>query len=137
MKHEQLVFKVIEYGMKRQYFTFSQLVRDLNLPENDKTYLWQSLTCSKGFETQNPNHILITIQHGHEQVRKLSAKDYLYTVLPTAIVSYVDYLEIVEARKNSRQAFVISLLAIGISIAIGAVQIYYQVTTATNATGNG
>ena len=136
MKQDHLIFRVIEYGLKKEYFTFSQLSRELNLPHNDKIYLWQSLTCWESYSTQNPNHILVAIQRKPTEGgnREISAKDYQYTLLPSAIVSYNEYLEIIEARKNSeiakiqaRKAHNISLLAIGISIIIGVVQIIFEV----------
>ena len=99
----------------------------LKLSEIDKTYVWQSLRCSHTYSTQNPNHILVAVQGNPNEANK-KCKRVHYSLLPSAIISYVDYLEIVEARRNAKNGFIISLLAIGISIIIEAAQIYYQVT---------
>ena len=118
--------------MEKQYFTFYELAKDLQLTELDEYYCWNALTSPKAKQTDSPNHLLIVVR----ETPQPDPKTFLFSLLPSAIINYVDYLEIVEARKNSKNAFIISLLAIGISIAIGAAQIYYQLATATNATCN-
>src|SRR5687767_6194873 len=123
MKNSPLIFTVIEYGPNKQYSTFTELTTDLALEPNDSKYLWQSLTSWESFSTQNPNHILVVVLKSTGQPENLAAKDRLYTILPNANISYVDYLEILEARRNSKSAFILSRLAILISIGIGAIQI--------------
>ena len=127
MKHNLLVFRIIEYGLNKQYFSFNELKEHLKMSENDETYCWQSLIVQNTAGTQGPNHLMIVVKK--DDLNSVDRKDWIFSLLPSAIVSYVDYLEIVEARRNSKWAFILSLLAILISIAIGSIQIYYELTT--------
>lgn len=73
----------------------------------------------------------------HRPDDKLGAEykdDWIYTILPNAIVQYVDYLEIVEARKmasdanrNANMALMVTVYAVIISIILGLAQIFFQV----------
>lgn len=129
-----LIFRVIEYGMKHQYFTLLELYRDLNLSENDRDYVWNVLTGNRTVASQY-DHILAVAKYNDSKgvFRDVAVEDDTFALIPSTIFNYMDYLELVEARENAKQAretankaHRTSIAAIIISIAIGLVQIAFE-----------
>jgi hypothetical protein len=121
-----LVLRVIKYVKQHHRVTAMQISTALNLDEIDKHYLFTSLL--KAFsQPENPNHILVYVDR---PVTNTSGdyKEDQYQLLPTALFSYVDYLEIKEARKAADRAHRLSLRAIKISVwsLIGAIAIIIE-----------
>jgi hypothetical protein len=136
-KHNQiLIFRVVEYGMKKEYFTIRELVADLELSKDDEHYV-NNVIKANGNTSDNINHLIVFVKRGENYE---DAYSYTYTLLPNAIVQYIDYLEIVEARKMAEEARKqsinamnlatqsnkIALFALVASIFLGVVQIIIE-----------
>jgi len=124
-----LVFRIVEYGIEHEEFTLTSLINDLKLTENDKRHLRNHLL-SRDITVNSPNHVIAVVGgdgldgHGKKLILKDDYHDLTYRILPNAVFQYVDYLEIVEARKTSTIARNLSWLAIAISLILGAWQIW-------------
>lgn len=124
--HPHLIYRIIKYGIEKGQFTLRQLYSDLKITPEERAYT--NFTINPGGSTDNPNHIIIFLSREGNGL-----EDYTCAILPTAVMSYTDYLEIQEARKNSefakRQSFwalTISIIALVVSGLIGIVQIWLQ-----------
>jgi hypothetical protein len=119
-----LVFRILEYGQFKEPFTLEELIEDLQLQDYEQRYVTNSLVSRNG-QTSDPNHILVKV-FGHGKI--IDNKQYeVFALLPSAVMQYVDYLEILEARENSKKAYIISMWALGISLGVGLIQIILQV----------
>lgn len=116
MKSEaHLVFRVIKYGMNHQYFTLTQMFEEMKLGLLDKKFITDTLISRSPSHSENINHLLIITQN--EVLVETKIEDYSFTLLPNAIIQYTDYLEIVEARENAKDAKQQSLIALQFSAA--------------------
>lgn len=125
-----LILRISEYGMDKDEFTILQLYKDLKIEDsNTQDYIWSSLTSTRP-GTDNPNHILVLIKERTTQYdgRTVSHPDHgsLFRVTPTALYNYIDYQEIVEARKASKQAFWLAMASIILSLVVGVTQIVIE-----------
>ena len=121
--YNHLIFRIVEYGLRQEYFTINQLAKDLNLrgDSNEVKYLTNTLV-SRSNASDNINHLIVRVRI----VQGEKEDDWIYTLLPNAIIQYVDYLEITEARKmandanrNSAAALSIAVVSILIGIVFG------------------
>ena len=132
IEKKNLVFRIIEYGLKHPKFTVNALQKDLDLNKFEFLFLKNNLFSIGG--NQNPNHIIATERDYFKESQKhianpldrIDLNDYDCRLLPTAIFSYVDWLEIKEARKSATTSKFLAILAIAISIAIPMVQDYLE-----------
>jgi hypothetical protein len=120
LEEHDLVIRIIKHCLGKPSLPKSQIFLELDIDQNSQQYVERYLLNN---EPNNvlPNHIL---------GRMVQANDHLqhqYKLLPTAIFQYVDYLEIKEARKNSKQAFWLSILAIILSVVVGGIQIFISI----------
>jgi hypothetical protein len=110
-KSTQLVHRIIEYGINKEEIIVKQkLLEALQLSDIDEQYLNTVLLTNETFNI-NPNHIMVRVSDSSSA----NHRDWQYRILPTAINSYYEYMELQEARKNATDAKTYSILAIIIS----------------------
>jgi hypothetical protein len=139
-KERNLIIRVTEYAIEHDSFELSQLIKDLELGQDDARFLMGSLV-SKSTIADNPNHILVvgnpdilrTVKENESGGKHYSELRKPYRLLPTAFYNYVDYLEIKEARKQAVEAkqqaslaIQLTVYAIVISVLLGAGQIFFK-----------
>lgn len=117
-----IVLQLCKFGITKPYFKIDDLYKTYpNLSKGEKNYIENVLLDSGG--TPDPNHIMsFTDGSNHSQYiwntehrANVLAKNHI-RLLPSAIFSYIDHLEIVEARKAAKVAKEQSTMAIKISI---------------------
>lgn len=112
-----LILAIIGFGYKNQRFTLKDLQSGLRLSPEDITFVSSSLITLDA-TNGNPNHLLIVDG-------RTKSGEPLYTITPTALFSYIDHLEIVEARKAAKSARVLSWIAIAVSVILTSLQIIF------------
>jgi len=111
LKEQNLVLRIIQYSINKDSLTMRELIRDLKLDEFNQRYVQLFLLGTHN--GMNSNHILgEVVRDVFQGTAIVNHLDYRYKLLPSAVFQYVDYLEIKEARKNARQAFILSVIAI-------------------------
>jgi len=90
---KNITLKVIEYCLKTERVTLNSMQKDMNL-NSEEAELVRNYFVSWTIAT-GPNHIL-----SKASKEALVSPDIQLHLLPSAIFSYVDHLEIVEARKE-------------------------------------
>lgn len=118
-QENNLILRVCEFGYKNQRFTLADVQHSLGLSPEDITFVYNVMT-SRDSATNNPNHVLIT--DGVSGNGKP-----LFSITPSALFSYVDHLEIIEARKAAREAKRLSIAAIIISSILAIAQIVFAI----------
>lgn len=122
-----LILKVIEYALEKDLFTLDELESHFNVHSENWPYIKNTLIADNA-RSSNPNHIIIIANPKYlKDGMNLNSSTSKYRLLPSAYFSYVDHLEVVEARKAAREAKKLSWTAIIISIGIGLVQIVIEV----------
>jgi hypothetical protein len=126
-----LILKVIEYALRKEIFTLEELEADLKEYVDFMPYIKNTLIGYKAAET-NPNHIIIMAEAIYQDkyiVRGVTPdhNKSKYRLLPSAYFSYIDHIEVVEARINAKEAKRLSWIAIIISIGVGIIQILLEV----------
>lgn len=128
MKAEEkrnLVLRIIEYGKEHEPFLFTDLSLALDIDENSQKYIKEHLI--NHTHQSSPNHIISTeTKYPTTFLIKQIINDAKLRILPNALFSYIDHLEIIEARKTAKRAHTLSLLAIGISVVLTVLQIIYS-----------
>lgn len=115
-----LLFRVLKYGMEKDEFSLGEMMRHLNLSTEEESYVRRLVWDTAADSHATPNKIIMKVEWpGAHQ------SDWKYRLLPDAIFSYVDHLEIVEARKNARESRRLAWIAIAFSLATGLVQILF------------
>jgi hypothetical protein len=113
-----LILRITKYAANQhREFYYTDMKDALQLDDDDDGYILTNLTAFNS-STENPNHILqiyevITGKSGTAMSNRLAST---YTLLPQALYNYVDYLEIVEARKAANEAKVLSLLSLRVAV---------------------
>jgi hypothetical protein len=122
-----LILKVIEYAINKETFTLEEFEADFKEYEEYMFYIKNTLF-NYNFRESNPNQI-ITISYPEyidpksPSINRLKSK---YRLLPSAYFSYIDHLEVIEARNAAKEAKRLSWIAILISIGIGLIQIIIE-----------
>jgi len=119
IEKKNLVFKIIEYGLKKERFTMNQLMTDLKLDEGELDFVYRNLYKDIASNSTSSNHIIAGMN-----LSAIGNTNPPCALLPTAIFQYVDWLEIKEARKAATKAKYLSWIAIGITLFIGVIQSY-------------
>jgi hypothetical protein len=134
MEHQSekdLVLKIIEYARENEVFHLKDLYSDLGLVQEDRNFVYYSLFNMS--HNPNPNHILQSLMTWEEEKprgqgeREGVEHQRLVRLLPTALFSYIDHLEIIEARKAATDARRLSLRSMWISSILAAVAILLTV----------
>ncbi|MFN8336293.1 MAG: hypothetical protein U0U09_14275 [Cyclobacteriaceae bacterium] len=119
-EENNLTLDIIKFGMKNEPFTLGQLKEAIKPDNETENYI---LTHLVNFNYQSsPNHILTTVGKYNNTfpiLQILREFDVKFRVLPSAAFSYIDHLEIVEARKAAKESKRLSWIAIWISTGIG------------------
>jgi hypothetical protein len=131
VEESNLIIKLCKYGVEHNAFKveeFYQSVKDIDL--QDKRYVENILLDWGG--SPDPNHLITFVTranniHKTDEQRQLYLPQYHVRLLPSAHFSYIDHLEVIEARKAATSARKLSWIAIIISIGIGLVQIVIEV----------
>ncbi len=130
---QNLIFRVTEYGMNRQAFTLVEMKNDLDLKLAEYRYIRNRLCSYSGSTGDNPNHILGFVHPALDEDLKGHPEYDSYSLLPTAIYNYIDYLELQDARKfaidankQSMLALRLTIFAIIISILFGLMGMFMQ-----------
>lgn len=129
-EENNLVIRITKFGLKNQKFTWNELCSTLNLTHDEKVFVEINLIRRRLSDTDSPNHLIgfsgYTSANGGENL-----DSWYFSLLPNALFSYVDYLEIKQARIHAEQANKKSDIAIRISIAaliasivLGIIQIF-------------
>lgn len=109
-EEQNLILRVTKYALKNKKFKLDKLKTDLKLDKYDFLFLKTALTShTKG--TENPNHILVAYNMVFYK-DTIVQDECEYSLLPTAYFNYVDYLEVKEAKRSSRIALFVSLVAL-------------------------
>ncbi|MFZ1806902.1 MAG: hypothetical protein WAU36_06770 [Cyclobacteriaceae bacterium] len=113
LKEEQnLILRVTKYAIKNKKFKLDEIKTDLEMDEYDFLFLKTTLT-SHTKSSENPNHILVAYNMVFYKTSIVPDQDNSeYSLLPNAYYNYVDYLEIKEAKRSSRIALFVSLVAL-------------------------
>lgn len=126
MKNKHVIFRAIEYFINNPDTTptLAELRLKLNVSGNEATILANMI--SLNYPDSNTNHILYS-SYGFTS-DALDNKPL--QILPSAIVTYNEYLEIEMARLNSQQAVAqsnkahsLALTAFWVSLVVGIIQI--------------
>src|SRR5690242_6888990 len=94
-----LIFRIIEFGMNKDWFYLKDLYKELSVSIEDKNYIMHNLV--RLDSDTSPNHIITTVSSlskkpsGQGEIESFEHTRQL-RILPTAVFSYVDHLEIVE-----------------------------------------
>jgi hypothetical protein len=120
--HNSIVYRIIEFGMSRTVFTKVELFVSLGLTNEHGQaidgdaqlridHISSYFVCCDP-KTVASNHVIGEVRRSPHELQNQ------YSLLPSAIMQYEDYLEIKGARQNAEQARRFSIIAIGVS-AIG------------------
>ncbi len=112
-EERELTMRVIMYVKKHNRVTLDQIRKALDLDPTDQRFLFEVLTQKMG-NISLPNHI-VAFANRPPNNREYNYWEDEYQLVPTALFSYVDYLEIKEARRAAVEARHLSLIAIIIS----------------------
>jgi len=122
LNSKHLALRITKYGLENQSFSISKLKQDLQLTDSEETFVLSALR-SPTSHTDNPNHIICVFEITKpESLKKEEGGIILrmpyekYTLTPTALYNYIDYLEIVEARKVANEAKKQSSIALQITV---------------------
>jgi hypothetical protein len=113
-EEKELVMRIIKYVKTHHRATLTQIKEALELDQTDYNFMAMVLV-KRINQRDNPNHILAFANRPDSN----NGEDYRedeYQLVPTAVFSYVDYLEIKEARAQAAEAKNLSLLAIQIAV---------------------
>lgn len=130
---ENLILRITAYGFHHKKFTLLQLRENLTLNPDEYKFLARHLTLKSRTKQASPNHLIGVLtfklrkevsETDEDKKRGLDfaddTNDYertTYMLLSSAYFSYIDHLEVVEARKNAKSARTSANWALGISIA--------------------
>lgn len=120
-----LILKVIEYALSKDTFTLEEMEKDFKDYVGSWSYIRNTLVADNARQT-NPNHIIVISNPKYNGSNMPDPAISKYRLLPSAYFSYIDHLEVVEARKAAKSAKVLSWIAIGISLGLGVLQIYLE-----------
>lgn len=121
-----LAFRVMRFGIEKETFSLLSLKNEGKFRE-DEIFTVFSMFLAVNSAMVN-DHILVTTVNFNENQKDLSRLwDMPCRLTTNAIFQYVDYLEIVEARKSAADAKRLSWIAIGIAVVLGIVQTALQV----------
>ena len=142
---QQLILRITAYGYKNRKFTLLDVRQALSLTSDEYKFLARHLVLKSRTEHASPNHIIgvltfvkrhKTSESAEDQTRSIDfANDHYdferstYMLLSSAFFSYIDHLEIVEARKNAKSAKLSAFWAIVVSmlaLIIGVASLYLQ-----------
>ena len=150
---KNLILRISEYGLNHDRFTLTKLYQTLKLSEYEIKYVVNTLISDTSNETSNPNHILVTVDEIEyepesellkyqnigmgltlKQPKQIVSRLPYYSLTPTALFNYIDYLEIVEARKAAQQARTqaetatrLAIASILIGLVLGLGQIFISI----------
>ncbi|MBN8651735.1 MAG: hypothetical protein J0L67_09920 [Cytophagales bacterium] len=140
-----LILRVTDFGFYHKKFTLIEIRDHLQLNSDEYKFLARHLTLKSRTEQASPNHIIGALtfkvrdsESKKDQNRGIDFVDDLYDyerttymLLSSAYFSYIDHIEVVEARENARLArrssnwaIGISLVAMVVSLALGLWQVY-------------
>jgi hypothetical protein len=120
---KNITLKVIEYSLKTEKVFLNTMLKDMKLNTEEAAFVSNHMIALNN--ATGPNHILTK---AHPNVGFNPDVSQLH-LLPSALFSYVDHLEIIEARKAAKEARILSWIAIGITLFLGVLQIYFQINS--------
>lgn len=105
-----LTIKIIEYSLNKDSLTIDELTKDLNLSKLDVTFVKANMIATHD-NNSNPSHILGAIFAPRRIGGEIDYTKSTFRLLPSAYFSFVDHLEVVEARRNAEFAKENSIIA--------------------------
>ncbi len=117
-----LTFRVIEYGFCKSVFSFNELQSALGLDMHEISFT-RSVLWALDSKSMTPNSVFCTVKPRYRQTGPsdpVADFDDPCMLLPSAIFSYIDHLEIVEARRAAKESKKLAWIAIWISVFVGA-----------------
>lgn len=125
-QERDFILRVIEYGLKKKSFTCNEVTTNVAREAYEHTFVTNVLFARSSKEITPNSVFCVTLESS-------SPYDQPCMILPNALFSYIDHLEIVEARKaaleSKRLAWIAIWISTGIgliSLIIGTLQIYFQ-----------
>jgi hypothetical protein len=134
-EEKNLIILICKYGKKNKAFKIEDFYSTITgLTDSDKRFIENMLIYWGGspdpnhivsFASKPPTHLVTSPPQRAEYLKQKHLR-----LLPNALFSYIDHLEIVEARKaaetakqQSRTAIIISVLALIVSTVLGIIEI--------------
>ncbi len=111
-KEDDLVYRIIDFGLniaKDNVIVKQELITRLQISDLEQNFIKQVLEVNdQAHEPINQNHIMIRVNTGGSS----NDRDWQYRILPTALNSYHEYIELKEARRNAVDARKYSICAV-------------------------
>ena len=118
---DHAILRVSKYGFLNQSFTARELITNKIIDDKEWSYIDSLLDTTNGSST-NPNAIAKVLSKNDS----LNKQEWTFALLPSTVFSYIDHMELQEARNNAREARRFSYWAILISILSIMVQIIFN-----------
>ncbi len=115
-EYSGIIIRLTEFGLlkKNQFFTLQELFEKIEASQEERNFIKSRLVTFKGsMETQSD---LIGYVSSPEGIANDNFDNHIYSLLPNAIYSYHDFLELKEARERAESASQQSVLAIRLAI---------------------
>ncbi len=138
---ESLIFRILEFGMNNRYFRPNKIFAAIGEELSDQYFNAVSRTETKVDQNtifyqfsvirdiENNNRFLRYGRIGEDLIRGETHSEIVYQITPNAAATFVEMLELHEARQSAIQAKKLALISIGISIFLAMVAILVQVLT--------
>lgn len=127
-EEKSLIIRLCKYGVANKAFKIDDFYSTIaGLTDSDKRFI-ENILISWGNKA-DPNHIVSFATNPHPinvtspPQRQGYLKQYHLRLLPTALFSYIDQLEIIQAREAAMEAKRLSWIAIWISSGIGLISL--------------
>ncbi|OGI16350.1 MAG: hypothetical protein A2Z52_00675 [Candidatus Moranbacteria bacterium RBG_19FT_COMBO_42_6] len=126
VEENSIHLRAVKYGYQRPNgFMYDGIKKHYSKRPNEwgvvKKFLVDASENQRTGQNQNTPFILL------ERSGNLNYDQAKYTLSYEAFFNYLDYLELMEARKNAQSAFQTAIIAITISVIAMAVSIYYSI----------
>ncbi len=119
---KNLILRITEFAVSNSPFIYNEMAEALKINEYEEGFIYRNILKGEHGSNDNPHHILAVT--GRSEPENHDWRTHVYELLPAAFYNYVDYLEIVEARKSAQTAKTLSWIAIWITVCLGITQIF-------------
>lgn len=111
-QERNLIFRIIEYGLRKDVLSLNSLKEDLKLDESTFQFAFNHLFTTSA--RQFANHLIASVQSVPimQHVPQYTYHSLEARLLPSAVFQYIDYLEIKAARKAARESKKLAWIAI-------------------------
>lgn len=128
-KKKDLLIRALKYSYNTQKFTMKDITEALNLNKEEKDYIFE-------YVRSGGDHSVKQLFQTREKFSEEEEKDntgyypYYLRLTPQAIFHYLEYVELVNAKKNARWSTFLSIIAISLAAITVAFTLYekYKIT---------